>query len=181
MLKYRQSLFNQTSTSLLILIFVLTLSGCAAIYRSGFVSVPRQPISDAITIGSEWIEIVPPAPLIPYATLQEVILRFDNYDRKNFTDDLRGEILNLADGRKTKIEAFLFDDKGESYELQIMATGGEGGGFTLGRKMIPDIADGKPNYKYLDFPTDRIYTKLKIRSEIPIKCSKIEWICYNNK
>lgn len=181
MLKYRKSLFNQSSTSLLILAFVLTLSSCAAIYRSGFVSVPHQEISGSVTIGSEWTEIVPPVPLKPYATLQEVVLRFDDYDRKNFTDNLQGEILNLADGRKTKIEAFLFDDKGESYELQIMGTGGEGGGFTLSRKMIPDIANGNPNYKYLNFPTDRTYVKLKLRSEIPIKCDKIEWVCYNNK
>lgn len=182
--EYRKIDFSQLYKAGIIfstLIFVFALSGCGAVYRSGFVSAPPQEISGATTIGSEWTEIVPPSALKPYATLQEVVLRFDNYDRKNFTDDLQGEILNLADGRKTKIEAFLVDDKGEGYQLQIMGTGGEGGGFTLSRKMIPDVADGKPNYKYLNFPTDRTYIKLKIRSEIPIKCDKIEWVCYNNK
>lgn len=78
----------------------------------------------------------------------------------------------MADGRKTRIEAFLFDDKGESYELQI---GGTGGGVTLTRKFVIEIIDGKADYTFLNFPTDRVYVKLKIRSEIPLKFDSIEW------
>jgi hypothetical protein len=155
--------------------------GCDVIYQSEFVSVPYQSISDSVVIGAEWVEIIPPTPLKPYKSIQEIVLRFDNYDRKNFTDDLQEKILNLSDGRKTKIDAFLFDEKGEMYELGISGTGGVGGGISFTRKLKEEIINGKTEYSFQSFPADRNYTKLKIRSEIPIQINKIEWICYSNK
>lgn len=182
MLKHRKLPFNQLSISLLILIFVLSLSNCAAIYRSGFIAVPRQAICDSITIGSEWVEIVPPKPLKPFADLQDVVIGYDDFNRNNYSDNSRNsEILNLADGKSTKIEAVLFDEKGESYELRIVGTGGIGGGIAFGRKLKTEIVSGKTEYVFQGFPADRVYTKLKIKSEIPLAVSWIEWVCYNNK
>lgn len=175
MLKYRKLFFCQLPMFLSILVFALTYSGCSAIYRSGFVSVPRQELSGALTIGSEWIEIIPPAPLKTYGTRQAISVEY-SAQGFNYTDDEKGEILNLADGRKTKIEAFLYDSQGEEYELQMIASG-----FLLGRKWVKENIATTSEYIIPKFPTDRTYTKLKIRSEIPIDCKKIEWIGYNPK
>ena len=178
MFKYPKKKFRQWFVYLSISLFVLTLNACAGIYQSGFVSVPHQPISSAVTIGSEWVEIVPPTPLKPFGSEQWVNLGYTEYSKSGYSDGVEGTTLNLADGRKTRIEAFLYDDKGENYELQI---GGVGGGVVLSRKMLVINTNGKPDYKALDFPTDRTYTKLRIRSEIPLKVNQIEWVGHNPK
>lgn len=173
-------IINITNHSKLIVIFslfflVLIFSGCGGIYKSGFVPVPAQPVSGPIEIGPEWVEIIPPAPLKPYGTLQYLVIGYHEYDKNDYSAGRKGEILNLADGRKTRIEAFLYDDRGESYELQITGTGGVGGGISLNRKLKMEVVDGKPEYTLPDFPNDRTYTKLKIQSEIPLKCDRVEW------
>jgi len=168
-----------------ILIFVLALSGCGAVYRSGFVSVPRQPISGPVSIGPEWVEIIPPEPLIPYGTDQEIVIGYLDYDRKNSSFDDTLEILNLSDGRKTKIEAVIFDDEGKQYELQISGVGGVHGGVWFTKKGEVKWS-GEPNFSQADysdvrFPQNRSFTKLKMRSEIPLNCEYIEWVGVNPK
>lgn len=161
----------------IIFIFVIcaaVLSGCDFYYKNmPFVPIPPQKISGAVEIGPEWIEIVPPQPLRPIVHDPWITLGFLGYSKGDYNDRETEESLNLADGRKTKIEAFLFDDKGDSYELQLS---GVGGGIILGRKMKVEIIGGKQENTVLNFPSDRVYTKLKIRSEIPLACDKIEWI-----
>ena len=154
-------------------LLIIVVGGCDFYYKNmPFASIPAQTISGSVTIGSDWTEIIPPAPLRPIVHDPWIILGYFGYSKGSFTDD-KGEVLNLADGRKTKIEAFLFDDKGGIYELQISGTGG---GIMLTRKIKVEIVNGKQRNIVLDFPNDRVYTKLKIRSEIPLECDKIEWI-----
>lgn len=161
---------------LFVLVFFTVISiGCSAIYDSGFVPIPGQPVSGPIEIGSEWVEVIPPKPLIPYGLQQSIVIGYQDYDKNKYSDDFVWNVLNLADGRKTRIEAFLFDDKGESYELQISGIGGVRGGVWFSRRYAEKMVDGKKEYEYQYFPKDRTYTKLRIRSEIPLKCEFIEW------
>lgn len=149
-------------------------SGCDFYHKNmPFAPIPPQTVSGPVVIGPEWIEIVPPEPLKPLVKSQWINLGYSGYNNNGYSDPETEDSLNLADGRKTKIEAFLFDDKGESYELQLA---GVGNGVILDRKAKVEIIDGEPRKVILDFPSDRVYTKLKIRSEIPLKCDKIEWI-----
>jgi hypothetical protein len=165
--------------------FVSIFCGCKTIYKSGFVDVPRQPISGPIEIGPDWVEIIPPKPLVPYGTNQQILLGYHNYDLKNLSQDKTLNVLNLADGRKTIVEALIYDDEGESYALEFGAFGGFNGGVYLSRK--GEIKwDGEPNFSHPDysdvrFPIDRTYTKLKIRSEIPLKCEYVFWTGGNPK
>ncbi len=167
---------------ILMLMSVILLAGCGYVYRSGFVRVPRQPISGPVEIGPEWIELIPPSPLIPYGAYQSVLIGIEGYDSLNYVDDVtKGDVLNFTDGRKSKIEAFVYDDKDEPYELQITGTGGEGGGVRFGRKWTTDIVEGRPESILPQFPIDRTYMKLRIRSSMPIKCDRILWVGINHK
>jgi len=160
-------------------LFVFASGGCDFYYRNmPFVPMPIQSVSGPVEIGRDWVEIFPPQALKPYGNSNWLNIEFVGYKKDNHTDGEDGKVLNLADGRKTKIEAFLYDDKGESYELQI---GGTSSGVTFYRRMSADVVDGKPERNVVRFPIDRIYTKLKIKSEIPISCDKIEWIGSNPK
>jgi hypothetical protein len=144
----------------LLITSVIFLCGCKTVYKSGFVSVPRQTFSGPIEIGSDWIEIIPPKPLIQYGTYSGIELDYPGYTTVKIDD--KGQLLTTADGKNTRIEAFLFDDKGESYELKV---DGEGSGIVL---------------LNLEIPTDRTFTKLKIRSETSLKLNRIEWFGNNN-
>jgi hypothetical protein len=183
MLKYRRSIISQTFTFLSVLVIVLTLGGCAAVYRSGFVSVPRQPISSAVTIGSEWVEIIPPAPLIPYGSSQYIDLECDGYKKTDWSSSVDNEnVLELADGRITKIEAFLFDNKGQGYELKVYQTSAGPELVRKGKvKWSGEANFSEADYSEVNFPPGSVFTKLRIQSQIPLKCSKIEWTGGNQK
>ncbi len=168
---------NNKTCGLIVVLLALAFasSGCDFFYRNTpFVPIPTQTISGPVVIGPEWIEIVPPEPLRPTVKHNWITLGFYKENKGDFTDDIqKGEILILDDGRKTKIEGFLIDANGESYELSIS---GRGGGIQLTRKMTAEVIEGRQKYKFVNFPIDRVYARLKIRSEIPLECDKIEWI-----
>jgi hypothetical protein len=131
---------------LFMLLLLFMFGGCGTIYKTGFVPIPNQPISGPIEIGSEWVEIIPTNAIKPLGFAKS---------------PLNSNILLLKDGRTTQIEAFMFDNEGNSHELQISGFGG--GGFQLYR-----------TNEY--FPLDKTYLKLKIRSQIPLKTEGIEWV-----
>lgn len=167
---------------LLVFTFIFITGGCGVIYRTGLVPIPNQPITGPIEIGSEWLEVVPPQPIKPWGIANLIKVQYLKYkqptakDLNSYSKD--GTILYLDDGRQTKIEAIVYDDKGEGHEFSISGTDGVGKGFELRPKWTTEIVDGKPQEVVHLLPLDRTYTKLRIRSEIPLKCDNIEWMSY---
>ncbi len=162
-------------TSFLIAICLLT--SCRSIYESGFVPIPNQPISGPIEIGNVWIDIIPPKPLVSYKSTA-IKFRGIDYDSEKIPLNDPEPLIFLKDGRITKLEVILYDDKGESYELRI---GGLGNGVSFYRKATYEIVNGKKEIKLHAFPHDRTFTKLQVRSQLPIKCELIElvqWTVY---
>ncbi len=158
-------------------VFVLAVlafvsSGCDFYYRNmPFVPIPPQTISGPVVIGSEWVEVVPPKPLSPLGSTNWISLGYSEYEEGRYAEG-DGKTLNLVDGRVTRIEALLFDDRGEIYELEVSRTSN---GPQLHRKGKVKILNGVPDYSETKFPSDRVFVRLKIRSEISLDCSKIEW------
>lgn len=175
-------LFRFRLPVILIIFCVSTISGCDALYRTGFVPIPDQQISAQIVIGKEWLEIVPTQPLKPLGVGNGVVLKNVGYKKSaKVGDRIWSEdqtTLFLADGRATRIEAFLFDDKGESYELRIGGVGGANNVVELSTASVQTIKNGEliELKKAQPILTDRTYNKLKIRSEIPINCDGIDWV-----
>ncbi len=168
--------------------FLLNLCGCKTIYNSEFVQPPVQPVSGPIEIGPEWVEIIPPKPLIPYGKYQNIHILNSDFNHNNLNEYyIDRNLLNLADGRKTKIEAVLYDDVGEIYKLgisgrTIIRTEDDKivpSGIEFSRYLITETINGREEQNIPDFPADRTYTKLKIRSEINLKCQNIEWVGRN--
>lgn len=152
---------------LLVLIIMTITNGCGEIYNSGLVPIPSQPISGAVEIGTDWTEIAPPEPLEPLGESNKIIFNCSVDETKPI--DKEGTKISLKDGTSTNIEAVILDSKGETSELGI---GGYGGGFIMYRR---NPAKGSLSG---EFPKDRTYTKLKIRSQLPVKCESIEWFSY---
>lgn len=163
-------------TFFLALLFVFSFNSCEMF----FLSSSPQIISESIEIGTDWKEIVPPAPLKSKTLHHNVSLKMPESIWRDATwdeSDQKRQTLKYGDGKRGKIEAILYDNKGESYELQI---NGKGGGFDLGRPVKPRNPNEPPS-KEPDFPPDRTYTKLRIRSDVPLRLDKIEWTGYNPK
>lgn len=158
----------------LLIAWLTFVTGGCVIYEMYESSSPAyQPISGAVEIGTDWVEITPPTPLKSVQSQQYVSVEMKGADM--WEEDLK--TVKYKDGRKGKIEAFLFDEKGQSYELEI---GGISGGVNLARKLPPRTPDAPPRVEP-DFPRDRLYTRLRIRSEVPIRSEKIEWVCTTPK
>lgn len=161
------------------IILAVASAGCNMSYKNvPFVSIPAQPISGAVEIGGDWKEIVPPQPLEPLGATNWISLGYTGYKDFKSVRVNKENILELADGRSTKVEGFLVDDQGQSYELELNQTSD---GPRLYKKGAMKMVDGKPDYSETMFPADRQFTKLKIRSDIALKLDKIEWIGSNPK
>jgi hypothetical protein len=115
-------------------------------------------IAGPTTISSEWLEIMPEQPLrverqIQYLTLDVADPFEPVYDNWS---------LRLNDGSVVRPEVQLVDEHGSVYNLTSPALDNKG------------IAFGNS-----DLPSDRVYPVVRIRSDKPIKLSRIYWHCYN--
>jgi hypothetical protein len=115
-------------------------------------------ISGPMTISSQWIEIVPKKPLSVQRQIQYMIL--DVIDP--FDPDYDQWSLRLQDGSIVTPEVQLVDESGNTYNLTSPALDSKGIGF-----------------RNSELPKDRAYRAVRIRSNKPIKLSRIYWRCYN--
>ncbi len=167
------------------LLFVLVLlqfaffSSCDFFYNHLIKESPQK-VSDSIDLGPEWIELYPPNPLISKASIQYISLKMSEQIWRQADwdpQDATLQTLLYENGNRGKIQAILFDDKGQSYELQIIA---KGDGFDLGQK-ITKRTFNEPPKTAPDFPFERTYVKLRIRSDVLLHIDRIEWSGYNPK
>ena len=166
---------------LYVLVFAAAIftSGCGKVLDDIFLTKP-QSISGAMEIGSDWKEVIPPEPLKSTKSIQYVSLKMDERIWRNAdweVADKKLQTLKYPDGRQGKIEAFIVDEHDQRYELHIS---GIGDGFDLGVLREPRRLDGPPDTAP-DFPVNRNYVKLRIRSDIPLRLEKIEWSGYDPK
>lgn len=110
------------------------------------------------TVSSEWLEIKPKQPLSVERQIQYLIL--DVADP--FEPVYEQWSLRLRDGTVVKPEVQLVDENGGVYDLTSPALDNKGIGF-----------------RNSDLPRDRVYRKVRIRSDKPIRLSRIYWRCYN--
>ena len=118
-------------------------------------------VSGPITISSEWSELTPDKPLKAERAEQELTLEF----AEPVTPILEIWSLRLGDGSVTKPEAQLIDEQGEVSNLGSYALGPDGMGLYAGGGS--------------SLPKDRKYVRARVRSDRPLKLSRVFWRCYN--
>lgn len=141
----------------LIPLIILGVSMSTELYRY-FNPYLDQDIGGPVTISSEWLEIVPKKPLRVERQIQYMILDVTD----SFEPDYDQWSLRLQDGSIVKPEVQLVDEDGNTYNLTSPA---------LDRKGI--------GLRNSELPRDRAYRAVRIRSNKPIKLSRIYWHCYN--
>ena len=123
----------------------------------------EQEIAGEVIISTEWVEFAPEIPLKPEKDAQEVVLDSavplvrDNLDLKN---------IRLTDGTQVKPELQLVDQYGNVFNA------------TVNRYMTPSRYNNGISCSVPRLPEDRLYTKVRVRSDKPLKLARIVWHCY---
>lgn len=146
-----------------------------ALLSSCFRLVPtEQLISGPVNITQHWIKLSPPVPLRSEQSLQQVFIELNGITAV----DLKNGIVTFENNEKVKIEAEVLDEFGKVYKLIPSGYGGRGGLY-LAREstVLPD--DMQPRFGP-DFPDDRVYKEVRIRSDKEMTVDKVLWICSTN-
>lgn len=132
----------------------------------------RQEIAGEVSISMDWTEITAPSPMRIDRRFQKVDIVVEGVEiikpkcECDVEDDCNCEWgLLLPDGRVVFPEAQISDEFNNYYDLYVTSQCGNLIGFR----------------SEIQLPQDRYYTRFRIRSAEPFKCSKITWHNYNLK
>jgi hypothetical protein len=151
-------------------IFFILLSGfglVVALIAYQFLKSPYldREIADSVTASSEWVEITPKEPLQSQRQIQQIIL----YLEKPIKKDENSWKIVLADGSAVMPEVQLVDQHGNRFDLTDPV-------FIYPAALPSYMLRG---FGIQDLPRDRVYPKVRIRSDKPFQISKVVWRCYN--
>jgi hypothetical protein len=120
-------------------------------------------IAGATAITPQWLEIGPTPALKASGKQSLVILDLEG----DYTPDFQAQMLRFPDGSLGMPEVQLVDQQGQVFPLHFLMVHHRD---RTGSNVMGGAGFGSP-----DLPTDRSYGKVRVRSDKPIKCSKIIW------
>ena len=113
-------------------------------------------------IGSDWIEIVPKENLRAERDNTYIGIALE----LPFKTPYGARGIETPDGRIVNPEIFLVDEDGNEYSFLRSGAGGE----------------DTSRYKYSgNLPRDKVFKKVRLRSDVPISVKQILWSEYDNK
>lgn len=136
---------------------------------TGFVIYINWPgdrlLAKNVRISQEWTEITVAPSLSTSHRSQSIRLRIANFESDSNSNSFA---IRLPDGSVIAPEIELYDEAGNRFELRHS-------GFS---SKYYEAVVFSPAAK---LPTDREYTKLKIRSAVAFTCDEINWLDYDPK
>jgi hypothetical protein len=120
-------------------------------------------VAGATAITSEWLEITPAPALKPAGKTSLLILELAG----DYTPDFQSQMLRFPDGTLGMPDVQLVDQQGNVFPLHFLMVHHRD---RTGSNVMGGAGFGAP-----DLPTNRSYVQVRIRSEKPMKCSKIIW------
>ena len=128
----------------------------------------EQIVSGPVTLSSEWTEFIPRKPLRPEKQWHNIVLDVDPTEGL-VEDNLHDEHMQLANGVNLKPEIQLVDSQGNVFAMQVS------------RSAVPSRYNNGLIGYVSNLPEDRVYTKVRVRSNAPVRLSKIVWHCEQGK
>jgi hypothetical protein len=120
-------------------------------------------IAGSTAITSQWLEIKPAPPLKSSGKTSLVILELES----DYTPDFQSQMLRFPDGTLGMPELQLVDDHGNAFPLHFLMVHHRN---RSGSPVMGGAGFGAP-----DLPTDRSYAEVRVRSDRPMKCSRVIW------
>jgi len=151
----------------LLIIFVLCVFVVVSIllYRrmGPLPTLTDRDVAGATAITSQWLEITPVPALKPAGKTSLLILELEG----DYTPDFQAQMLRFPDGTLGMPDVQLVDQQGNVFPLHFLMVHHRD---RTGSNVMGGAGFGAP-----DLPTDRSYGKVRVRSDKPMKCSKIIW------
>ena len=120
-------------------------------------------IAGATAITSQWLDIKAEPIVKPAGKSSLLILELEG----DYTPDFQAHMLRFPDGALGMPEVQLVDEQGNVFPLHFLMVHHRD---RTGSNIMGGAGFGSP-----DLPTDRGYSKVRVRSDKPMKCSKIFW------
>jgi hypothetical protein len=145
-------------------LLVVVFAGLLLYRRMGpLPTLTDRDIAGATAITAQWLDIKPEPVLKPSSKTSLVILELEG----DYTPDFQAQMLRFPDGSLGMPEVQLIDEQGNIFSLHFLMVHHRD---RTGSNIMGGAGFGSP-----DLPTDRSYNHVRIRSDKPIKCSKIIW------
>ncbi len=127
-----------------------------------------ETVSGPVTVSSQWMEFSPEKPLLPAKQYQVILLEVDLAEAL-VVDNLNLEHIQLGSGVVVKPEIELVDSQGNVFIAEVY------------RSPVPSYLDNSIVGNVRDLPQDRKYTKVRVRSNAPVRLARIVWYCSKTK
>ena len=105
---------------------------------------------------------------MPVKQFQEIVLDVDPAEGL-VKDNLHTDRMQLGSGEMVKPEIQLLDREGNVFTASVA------------RYPVPSRYENGISGQISNLPRDRTYTKLRIRSDNPVRLSRVVWHCWNGK
>lgn len=128
----------------------------------------EQVVSGPVSLSAQWTEFVPPKPLRPTKQSQEIVLDVDPSEGL-VEDNLHSDRMQLSNGVLLRPQIQLVDSQGNIFNAEVS------------RYPVPSrYRNGLSGY-VSNLPQDREFTKVRVRSDSPVRLSRIVWHCQQGK
>jgi len=128
----------------------------------------EQIVSGPVVLSPEWKEFVPSKALRPMKQSQEIVLDVEPSEGL-VVDNLHGDRMQLANGVSLHPQIQLVDSQGNIFDAHVS------------RYPVPSLYENGISGYVSNLPKDRNFTKVRVRSESPVRLSRIVWHCHNGK
>jgi hypothetical protein len=157
---------------LMVILICLVMAGCKETEHNLMGGDITQPVSGPIDIGREWTELVPPKPLRAVSFSNYLIVAAKGLDETLDTSRFRS--IKFPDGSTGKIEARLYDEKGNAVDFDYYVWSDKNV-VTLRKKGTRFPEDGGTPATNPDFPYNTTFVRVQIRSDVNLHCDSVEW------
>ena len=128
----------------------------------------EQIVSGPVTVSTKWLEFTPGKPLRPLKQTQEIVLDVEPSEGL-IEDNSHPERMQLSNGVLVHPEIELMDSQGNLFNAEVS------------RYPVPSLYKNGLSGYVADLPNDRTYTRVRVRSDYPVRLSKIVWHCQQGK
>ena len=125
-------------------------------------------VSGPVTVSAQWSEFVPKHPLQPQKQTQEIVLDVEPSEGL-VEDNLPDDRMQLANGVVLHPEIQLIDVQGNVFDAEVS------------RYPVPSLYKNGLSGYIANLPKDSEFTKVRVRSDSPVRLSRIVWHCHQGK
>jgi hypothetical protein len=128
----------------------------------------EQIVSGPVTLSPQWTEFVPGKPLRQAKQFQEIVLDVDPSEGL-VADNLHIDRMQLSNGVVLHPQIQLIDSQGNVFTADV------------NRYPVPSLYTNGIAGQFSRLPADGTIAKVRVRSDSPVRLSRIIWHCHRGK